>query len=189
LRDDVRVAMLSDVDVTRFRAAASIVIDAPQQVLYDFIADMPRMGEISPVNTGGAWETAARGVGATFMGSNVMPNRSWTARMRIVVADRPHAIAWCNLGGAGLPLSDDLPHNVRWSYEFTPVEGGTRVDETWQFLATAGQRYFETVETCDYSVEPRLIERRNEERLDHLAQTTQSSIEQTLAKFKQHFER
>ncbi|MCI4337615.1 MAG: SRPBCC family protein, partial [Thermoplasmata archaeon] len=153
LRPEITLAMLASVDVTRFRAAASVVIDAPAEVLFDFIADMPRMAEISPVNTGGAWETDARGVGATFMGTNVMPNRSWSARMRIVVSGRPRAIAWCNLGGAGLPLSDDLPHNVRWRYDFTPVEGGTRVDETWQFLETAGQRYFEVIESCDYSVD------------------------------------
>jgi hypothetical protein len=119
-------------DHSQFRAAASLVIDATPEELYDFIADMPRMREISPVCVGGEWEGEARGVGATFMGSNSMPTRNWQARMRVVAADRPRAYAWCNLGGAGLPLSDDLPHNVRWSYEFTPVEGGTRLKQLFE---------------------------------------------------------
>ena len=64
--------------------------------------------------------------------------------------------------GNVLPLADDLPHNVQWTYAFTPVEGGTKVDETWQVLETSGQRYYDMVETCEYSVDPRAIERQNE---------------------------
>jgi hypothetical protein len=188
LRMKPLVRILIGMNYSQFRAAASLVIDATPEELYDFIADMPRMREISPVCVGGEWEGEARGVGATFMGSNSAPTLDWQARMRVVAADRPRAYAWCNLGGPLLPLSDDLPHNVRWSYEFTPVEGGTRVEEAWQLLETAGQRYNEVVETCDYSVDPRLIERRNEEHLHNLRRATQSSIEQTLARLKQLFE-
>jgi hypothetical protein len=160
-------------DLTTFRASASVVVDAPPEALYDFIADMPSVGEISPVCTGGEWENDERGVGATFIGTNTTPERTWQARMRVVTADRPRAIAWSNLGPASLPLADDLAHNVRWSYEFTPVEGGTRVDETWQVLPTANERYHEM----------------DEAQLLGLQQRSQSSIEETLVRFKQRFDR
>ena len=85
-------------DLSDFTASGRITIDAPPEVLFDFIADMPAMGEISPQCTGGEWRSDARGVGALFVGSNAIAERTWQAQMRVLVADRPREFAWENMG-------------------------------------------------------------------------------------------
>jgi Polyketide cyclase / dehydrase and lipid transport len=121
-------------DLIDFRASASTVVAVPAADLYSFIADMTQVGKISPVCTGGEWEAQDRGVGATFIGSNVSGDRSWRARMRVTVAEPDREFAWENIGSGDLPVPDDMVPTARWGYVFTPVEGGTRVDETWRLL-------------------------------------------------------
>jgi Polyketide cyclase / dehydrase and lipid transport len=157
-------------DLTTFHASASVVIAAPPAEIYAFIADMPRMGEISPECTGGTWESESRGVGAMFIGSNTAGDRTWQRRIRVAVVDPPLEFAWENLGDAAVPVSDDDMAAARWGYTFTPVEGGTKVDETWGLLNN-----------------PRL-EAVGEERLRQLQVRNQSGMEQTLANLKQLLE-
>ena len=154
-------------DLTDLRAAASIVIDARAETLYAFVADMPKVGEISPVCTGGGWESASRGAGATFIGSNTVGERTWRARMRVVVADPPSQFAWENIGDPSRPVPDEIVPAARWAYTFTPVAGGTTVDETWQMLLSADR-----------------LEAIGEERLRSLPAMNQSGMEQTLSKLK-----
>ena len=120
-------------DISPFTASGSVVIAASREALYDFIADMPAMGAISPQCTGGEWQDEQRGVGAHFLGSNAMGERTWQALMQVVVADRPREFAWENMGAVGWPDSTPL---VRWGYAFDPVEDGTRVEETWRIVQT-----------------------------------------------------
>src|ERR1700722_8934000 len=109
-------------DLTAFRASASVVIAAPPAEIYAFIADMTRMGEISPECTGGTWESESRGAGATFIGSNTAGDRTWQRRIRIAVADPPREFAFENVGDPAVPASeDDLPM-ARWCYTFVPEE-------------------------------------------------------------------
>ena len=156
---------------SELRASATIVISAPQEDLYSFIADMPRIGEISPVCNGGNWEGADRGVGATFVGSNTRGDRTWQARMRIAVADPSREFAWDNLGEATQPYDEKVAGNVRWTYLFEPVESGTRVTESWSVLP--GSRILEALD------DPRIV---------GLPKMTQESIEETLEGLKQLFE-
>ena len=118
-------------DISDFNASGQITIDAPPDVLYDFIADMPAMGEISPVCTGGEWRDEARGVGALFVGSNTIGERTWQAQMRVLVADRPREFAWENMGAVDWVDARPL---VRWGYRFEPTPDGTVVEETWRIL-------------------------------------------------------
>ena len=118
-------------DISPFHAAASTVIAVEPEVAYDFIADMPRMGEISPQCTGGEWQGDERGVGASFLGSNAAGERVWNAWMIVVVADRPREFAWENHGSMEW---EDHKALVRWGYTFEPVDGGTRVEETWRIV-------------------------------------------------------
>ena len=118
-------------DISPFTASGSIVIAAPPEALYDFIADMPAIGEISPQCIGGEWQGEERGVGARFIGSNAAGERTWQALMRVIVADRPREFAWENLGA--VDWADSAPL-VRWGYTFEPVQDGTRVEETWRIL-------------------------------------------------------
>ena len=106
-------------DISFLNASGSIAIDVPIGVAYDFIADMPAMGAVSPQCTGGEWQDEERGVGAHFLGSNAMGDRTWQALMRVIVADRPREFAWENIGAVGwsTPL-------VRWGYTFETFWAG-----------------------------------------------------------------
>ncbi len=116
-------------DITPFQASGRVVIAADPEALYDFISDMPRMGEISSQCLGGEWQSDTRGVGAEFLGSNQRGDNKWQALQRVSVADRPSEFAWENIGAKGW----EIPM-VRWGYTFEPVEGGTLVEETWRIL-------------------------------------------------------
>jgi hypothetical protein len=158
-------------DLSDLQASATTVINVPPEKLYEFIADMPRVGEISPVCTGGEWEDDRRGVGATFIGSNTTSQRTWQARMRVTVADQSMEFAWENIGDATKPVPDDVQPAARWGYTFAAVDGGTRVDETWQMLISSAQ-----------------LEALGEERLKRIPERNRTAMEATLAKLKALFE-
>jgi len=151
-------------DISRLHAAGSIDIAVTPDVAYDFIADMPRMGEISPQCTGGEWVDHDRGLGASFLGSNAQGDRTWSAWMIVVAADRPREFAWENHGSMEW---EDHKALVRWGYTFEPVGSGTRVEETWRILEP-------------YSA----LEALGEEGQQGLVVFMQTSIEQTLAALK-----
>lgn len=103
--------------------AASVFVARPPEVLYAMVSDITRMGQWSPVCRACFWESDARGVGAWFVGRNERPERTWETRS-LVVADEPgREFAWAVYGD-----------RARWGYAFRPVEGGTEVTESWQFL-------------------------------------------------------
>ena len=92
--------------------------------LYDMIADITRMGAWSPVCKECWWDDGASPhVGAWFTGRNELPDRTWETRSEVVVADRGREFAFV-VGGSW----------ARWGYTLTPVEGGTRITESWEFL-------------------------------------------------------
>jgi hypothetical protein len=110
----------------------SIVVGCPAEELYDLVADVTRMGAWSPVCKACWWDEGAGPVaGAWFTGRNVTPERTWETRSQVEVAEPGREFAW--LVGDGW---------VRWGYSFRPVDGGTELTETWDFLP-AGQVRFE----------------------------------------------
>ncbi len=119
--------------MTKLQQSGSIVIARSPEDLYDMVADVTRMGEFSPVCRECWWEDEADGpeVGAWFIGRNVTPDRDWKTRSEVVVADRGREFAFL-VGGA----------YARWGYTFVPVDGGTEVTESWDFLP-AGRTFFE----------------------------------------------
>jgi hypothetical protein len=113
----------------------STVIARPPEVVYEMIADITRMGEWSPVCRACWWdEGAGPAVGAWFTGRNELGERTWETRSQVVAAEPGKHFAFV-VGGS----------RVRWSYSLAPVEGGTRVTESWEFLpdglATFDERY------------------------------------------------
>lgn len=62
-------------------------------------------------------------VGAWFTGRNELPDRTWETRSEVVVADRGREFAFVVNGSW-----------TRWGYVFDPVEGGTELTESWDFL-------------------------------------------------------
>src|SRR5919197_5403834 len=103
------------------RHSESIVVARPPDELYDMVADVTRMGEWSPVCKACWWdEGAAPRVGAWFTGRNEMGEHTWETRSEVVAADRGREFAFVvSVSG------------TRWGYEFAPVDGGTRLTESW----------------------------------------------------------
>ncbi len=88
------------------------------------VADVTRMGDWSPVCKECWWDDgASAAVGSWFTGRNELPDRTWETRCEVVVANRGREFAFV-VGGS----------YTRWGYTFTPVEGGTRITESWEFL-------------------------------------------------------
>ncbi|WP_091116297.1 SRPBCC family protein [Geodermatophilus dictyosporus] len=115
----------------------SIVVAAPPEAVYDLVSDVTRTGEWSPVCVACWWDEGATGaVGDWFTGRNVTPERTWETRSQVVAADRGREFAWV-VGGS----------RARWGYTLEPVDGGTRLTESWAFLpdglAFMAERYGE----------------------------------------------
>jgi hypothetical protein len=101
-------------------------IAAPAELIYDLVADMPRMGRWSPecerVEWTGGHTTPA--VGATFTGHNRNGRHSWSTHGTVTVADRGREFTFEVRSLLNLPVS-------RWSYRFEPAGAGVcRVAES-----------------------------------------------------------
>ncbi|MEO6505409.1 MAG: SRPBCC family protein [Terrimesophilobacter sp.] len=114
----------------KWHFSESIIVFRPAEQLYAMVSDVTRMGEWSPVCTGGWWDDDTRGVGAWFTGHNETPAKTWETRSQ-VVADTPGREFAFVVGG----------DRTRWGYTFTPVAEGTELTESWEILP-AGDVYF-----------------------------------------------
>lgn len=101
--------------------SVSRVIPAPAQRIFDLLAD-PKM---HPVIDGGGTVRSPRGdnpgrlsLGATF-GMNMKLGAPYPVQNTVVEFEEGKRIAWCHFA-----------RNV-WRYELEPVDGGTRVTETF----------------------------------------------------------
>ncbi len=103
----------------------SVTVEASAEKLYDLVSDITRTGEWSPVCTSCWWDDEAEAgqVGAWFTGRNELPHRTWETRSEVVAAERGREFAWV-VGGSF----------VRWGFTFAPVETGTALTESWEFL-------------------------------------------------------
>lgn len=111
----------------------SIVIARSPEALYAMVSDVTRMGQWSPVCTSCWWDDGAGPqVGAWFTGRNETPARTWETRSEVVAAEPGREFAFA-VGGAW----------ARWGYTFTPVDGGTLVTESWEFLPAGIARFKE----------------------------------------------
>jgi hypothetical protein len=105
------------------------VVSATASQVYDLVADLPRMGEWSPECAAVECEDAHTGpvVGARFVGhSRTGPRKliRWSRRGRVLVADPGHEFAFATEEGGR--------EGVVWRYRFEPVDGGTRVTESYE---------------------------------------------------------
>lgn len=144
-----------------FTHSDSIVVACSPEDLYAMVSDVTRMGEWSPVCTGCWWDGDDRGVGAWFTGRNELPERTWETRSEVVAADPGREFAFV-VGG----------DRVRWGYAFAPVGGGTRLTESWHFLAP-GRALFEERYGADAPAE-----------IAHRAELARTGIPATLAAIK-----
>jgi Polyketide cyclase / dehydrase and lipid transport len=104
------------------------------EAVYELVADITRMGEWSPENTGGEWLDGATGpaVGARFKGRNKR-KASWTTTAVVTEAEPGRAFAFAV--GRGAPENPD----TRWRYTFAALqEGGCEVTETCEIVNEPG---------------------------------------------------
>ena len=99
--------------------------------MYDLVTDIGRTGEWSPICRTCWWKDkqSAR-PGARFIGRNEADGRVWETESQVAIADRGREFAWL-VGGK----------YARWGYRLEPVDGGTRLTESWEFLP-AGRTMF-----------------------------------------------
>ena len=107
----------------------STVIGVPAEQVYDMVADLPRMGEWSPECGAVDWIDGATGptVGARFVGHNHTGPRGiikWSRRGTVRAAERGREFAFATEEGG--------KEGVVWRYRMEPVEGGTRVAESYE---------------------------------------------------------
>ena len=110
---------MADVSVTRD-------IAANPKDLWALIADLPRMGEWSPENTGGSWVKGATGpaIGAKFKGTNKSGSKAWTTMATVTTCEPGKAFGFRVTLGP-LKIAD-------WHYDIADTgSGGSRVTESW----------------------------------------------------------
>lgn len=99
---------------------------APAGHVWPLISDLPRMGDLSPENTGGSWLGGATGpaVGARFRGANRRGWRRWSTSVQVTTCEPDRAFGF-DVRSLGLPVAS-------WAYELTPTgPGSCRVTESW----------------------------------------------------------
>lgn len=102
----------------------SIHVAADPQTLYEMVSDVTRMGEWSPICRACWWDEGdGPAVGARFTGRNETSERTWETRSQVVAADPGRTFAW--------EVNDGW---VYWGYSFEPMDGGTKLTESWEFL-------------------------------------------------------
>ena len=117
--------------MSSLRYSESVVVARSPDELYDMVSDVTRMGEWSPVCKTCWWDDGGGPrPGAWFTGRNETPDRTWETRSQVVAADRGREFAFV-VGGSW----------VRWGYTFAPVDGGTQVTESWEFLPDGIARF------------------------------------------------
>jgi hypothetical protein len=109
------------------RDSAEIVVAAPADELYDLVADVTRTPEFSPEVVSARWLDGATGaaVGARFESVNASAaGRRWRNRPVVRVADRGREFAF--------ERTEAMAGSIVWRYRFEPVDGGTRVVESYE---------------------------------------------------------
>ncbi|MFL6088732.1 MAG: SRPBCC family protein [Aeromicrobium sp.] len=115
-----------------FEVSGSRVIAVNPEVVYDAVSDVRQMGRWSPENRGavvdGGFDHAY--VGMRFVGDNKRGAVRWQTECVVVAADPGRRFAFdvkrYGFGRFMVPV-----RIATWAYEFDPVDGGTRVTETW----------------------------------------------------------
>lgn len=151
-------------DLSKYQHTESVTVAASPEAVYDLVADVTRMGEWSPVCTGGEWR---EGDTTWFTGSNKNGDLEWQTQCRVDVAEPSREFTFTNCGFAG-----DI-ELVRWSYTIEPAGDGCVVTERWEVLPP----YPEFIENL-------LPNMTAGEYLDTVVSPTQLGMQQTLAQIK-----
>jgi hypothetical protein len=108
-------------------ASARTEVNAPPEVVYALLCDLPGMSRVAEEFERGSWLGGAReaAVGARFRGHNTRPGRRWSTTAVVTEAEPGRRFAFEVSSVARIPVS-------RWEYDIQPTDGGCRVEErTW----------------------------------------------------------
>ncbi|MCU1380874.1 MAG: hypothetical protein JWN29_3857 [Acidimicrobiales bacterium] len=157
-------------DLTAYQHTDRITVARPPEAVYAVVADVSRIGELSPVCASGVWDDAVAGAtpGAWFTGHNAIGEFTWDTRCRVEVAEPGVEFVFVNCGAAG-----DV-ELVRWGYSFVPTADGTEVVESWQVLPD----YVDFVRGDDPDMDVTA-------NIDGMAAMARDGMAATLAKLKQ----
>ena len=159
-------------DLSAFRHTDSTTISAPPEAVWAVISDPSRMGELSPVCTGGEWdEGASAAPGAWFTGHNAIGEYTWSTRCEVEAAEPGRSFRFVNHG------PDGARRLVRWGYELEPEGDGTKVTETWEVLPEYEDFVLEGDPSADVG-----------QRLEGMAVMARDGMTATLAKLKEAVE-
>jgi uncharacterized protein YndB with AHSA1/START domain len=143
-------------------------VAAPADVVWQMVSDLPRMGEWSPENEGGAWIKGATGPapGAAFRGSNRHGGKSWKTVANVVDAEPGRRFSF-RVTALGLPVA-------LWAYDLAPTATGCTVTESWTDLRPG---FFKPIAAKATGVSDRIDHNRSmmEQTLANLAAAAESS--------------
>jgi uncharacterized protein YndB with AHSA1/START domain len=107
---------------------ATVHINAPPEKVYAMVTDVTRMGEWSPETYKCEWIEGATGpaVGARFKGRNKKGIIRWSTTPTVKAVE-PGRLFTFETGKPG-------NEQTRWTYRFTPKDGGTELTESFEAL-------------------------------------------------------
>ena len=110
------------------RDERSAVLPAPADVLWALVSDVTRTPELSSEISSCRWLDGATGpaVGARFEATNTVNGKSWKNTPVVTAADPGRVFAF--------ERTERFAGTVAWRYVFEPVEGGTRVTESYEVM-------------------------------------------------------
>ncbi|MFZ2504384.1 MAG: SRPBCC family protein [Nocardioides sp.] len=119
----------------RNQVSVDRVILAPPEAIFDLLADPDRHAEI---DGGGTVQKSRSGsrrlkLGDTF-GMDMKLGVAYSTRNVVVEFEENRRIAWQTLAAA--PMDKFVTGRI-WRYDLQPVDGGTRVTETWDISTEA----------------------------------------------------
>lgn len=109
------------------RGEVRMEIEASPEIVWNLVADVPRMGEWSPECRRCEWLEGFSGpvVGARFRGHNRFGLWRWRRQVVVTAAEPGVEFAFVTLG-------TNNTEQTRWRYLFLPREGGTQVQESFE---------------------------------------------------------
>jgi hypothetical protein len=172
------------VDYSQLQVSRSVKVAAPPEEVYDIIADVTRIGELSPICKAAWWDEgaepsggAAPSEGTWFTGRNELPGRDpWERRCEIVLVEPGRALGWI-AGGRDEGVAS-------WTYEFRPIEGGVDGGGAREVAEGGAEVGTEVVESWKIIREDDRISALSDAEVKGLIGMTESGIETTLANLK-----
>lgn len=112
------------------RGSVEVVVDATPEEVWAVVTDVRRAGEWSHETRGGEWLDGADrcAPGARFRGRNGHRAFRWARVCEVEEAEAPTRFAWRTV------RTRRYPDSTRWRIELHPVEGGTRVVQSFEVL-------------------------------------------------------